>query len=299
MGFNEFNDNKYKYFIIIISIILVIIGIILIFYICRPKNITNNIPKKIWTYWDNSNNIPKTVKMCMESWKKYNPNYTITLLTKDNYQEYGNIPKEISEHPNFNDFPARFADLVRLYVLEKHGGVWIDSSILVNSSLDDWLFPRYGEFSGFYIDGFTTKKEYPVIENWFFACNKESKFMKLWKDEFIELSKFPDVKSYIEAKKEQVDFQKISDPHYLAMHIGAQKVLQIDKYPIKNLILRKAEDGPFKYLVDSQWDSAKGLEIACNNKSYHKPIMKMRGLERRILEEKIDNELSLEKCNWL
>jgi mannosyltransferase OCH1-like enzyme len=29
----------------------------------------------MWTYWDNEDKIPKVVRMCMESWKKWNPDY--------------------------------------------------------------------------------------------------------------------------------------------------------------------------------------------------------------------------------
>ena len=35
------------------------------------------------------------------------------------------------------------------------------------------------------------------------------------------------------------------------------------------------------------------------DKSYQTPIMKIRGAERGILEEKINDELSLEKCGWI
>jgi hypothetical protein len=254
----------------------------------------------MWTYWDNEDKIPKVVRMCMESWKKWNPDYEVILLTKKNYLDYANIPYEITSHKNFNDNPARFSDLVRINVLAEYGGVWVDSSILLKDSIDKWLFPREGEFSGFYIDGFTENKEYPVIENWFFACNKGSKFMRLWRDEFVNMAKYVTVEEYIKSRiKMGVDIQKINDPIYLAMHVAAQKVLQIDKYPLKGILLRKAEDGPFKYLVDTNWEAEKALELACVDRSYQKPIMKMRGGERNELEKNIDLSLSLERCGWL
>jgi len=283
--------------VIIWIIVALIIGIWLVY---MDKKNYSGIPKRIWVYWDNPDRIPKTVTMCMESWKKYNPEYEITLLTKRNYKGYVIIPYSIATHPNFNDNPTRFADLVRLYALAEHGGVWIDSSILLKGSLDDWLFPRYGEFSGFYIEEFTKRKEYPVIENWFMACNKGSEFIRLWRDEFIKIANYACVEKYVESRKEMgVDLQNINGPIYLAMHVSAQKVLQIDKYPVDKLILKKAEDGPFKYLVDAKWDSEKALFLACSDDSYYRPIMKMRGKERKIMEEKIDSELSVKRCGWL
>jgi len=259
----------------------------------------NLVPRKIWTYW-NTEKIPKTAQMCIASWQKYNPDYEIVLMTKKNYMGYVTIPNEVLEHPNFNDSHARFSDLVRLYALVEHGGVWIDSSILLKAPLDTWLFPRSAEFSGFYPDGFTKKGSPPVIESWFFACNKHSEFVRLWRDEFVKMVYFPNVEKYIESKKQEgVDFQKIDDPIYRAIYIAAQKVLQIDKYPMDSLILRKAEDGPYRYLVDSHWDSEKALKLACSNNTYQTPIMKLRGAERNFIEARIDDDLSANVCGWL
>jgi len=140
----------------------------------------NNIPKIIWTFWD-TEYIPELIQKCIRGWQKHNPNYKIIVLNKQNYIHYVN-------HPHYNDNHAHFADMIRIHVLAANGGVWVDSSIILNDSLDKWLFPQYGEFSGFYISSFTTKPEYPIIENWFFACNKWSKFMKLWRDEYIQFS---------------------------------------------------------------------------------------------------------------
>jgi Capsular polysaccharide synthesis protein len=284
-----------------IQIFIVVIVILFGFYLLfRTKPKYNKVPKKIWTYWDNPDKLPKTVKMCMDSWKKHNPAYEITLLTKKNYFNWINIPIEIAQHPNFNDSPARFSDLIRLYALAEHGGVWIDSSILLKAPLDDWLFPKYAEFSGFYLDSYTKEGLPPVIESWFLASNKNSNFMRLWCEEFTKIAKYTSVESYVLSRKEMgVDFEKITEPLYLAILIAAQKVLQIDTYSLDSLILKKAEDGPFKYLVEAKWNSEKALQLACMNQNYQTPIMKMRVLERDILEKEIDYNLSPERCGWL
>jgi hypothetical protein len=291
--------KKFKF--IILSLIILIILLLLLKLMIKTNTKDYGIhPKIIWTYWDNPNKIPKTVKICMDSWKKYNPNYKIIFLTKTNYINYINIPENIALHKNFNDNPARFSDLIRLYALSEHGGIWIDSSILLKKSLDTWLFPSPAEFSGFYLEAFTKNNLPPVIESWFLASNKNSKFIELWRDEFCKMIEYPNVEKYIESRKEMgVDYEKISIPDYLAIHIAAQKILQINKYPLSQLILKKAEDGPFKYLTQSNWDSEKALRLACNNNKYQSPIMKMRSHERNALEKYIESDLSIEKCNWL
>jgi hypothetical protein len=260
----------------------------------------NKIPKKIWTYWDNPDKIPKTVKMCMESWKKYNPDYEIILLTRKNYKGYINIPTDISSHVHFRS-PHLFIDLLRLWTLTEHGGIWCDPTILMNSPLNgDWLFPKYAEFSGFYIDTFTQLKDSPVIEPWFLAANKGSQFIRKWRDEFTQIVYFQSVSEYINGRKKMgVDFQKIPNPDYLAGHIAVQKVLQIDKYPRDTLILKKAEDGPFKYLVDAKWNTDKALRLACSSQIYKIPIIMFRKEERIELDNQIEYDLSQDKCEWV
>ncbi len=284
----------------IIIQLLGLAAVLFIILIATRKTQYGVNPKTIWTYWDNPDKMPKVVKMCMDSWKKYNPEYKVILLTKENYKKYLSIPPAIISNPNFNDSPARFSDLLRLYALAEHGGVWIDSSILLKEPLDTWLFPKPAEFSGFYFGGFTKDTLPPVIESWFLASNKNSEFMQMWRDEFVEMAKFKTVKQYVESRKAMgVDVEKIDNPEYLAIHVAAQKVLQIDKYPLSSLVLRKAEDGPYKYLAEGDWDSATGLELACKNRELQGPLMKMRSHERNVLEHFIDGELSDDKCGWL
>lgn len=281
-------------------IYVICIMIVFIWFLYSDKKNYNQAPKKIWTYWDNPIKIPKVVELCMASWKKYHPEYEIVLLTKKNYKGYVTIPEELTTNVNFNDSPQRFADLIRIWVLAEHGGIWIDSTILLKGSMEDWLFPKYAEFSGFYINGFTKKKEFPVIENWFFACNKGSPFIKKWRDEFSNIANFQTVEDYITSlRAEGVDFQGIDNPHYLAMHVSCQKILQLMHYPLDSIYLQKAEDGPFRYLVDAKWDSEKAVELACMYPTYQGPIMKMRGGERNALEKRLDYDLTVEKCGWI
>ena len=288
-------------------LIFILVGFVMsiLSLIFRQKKIYNVVPKKIWTYWHNPDNsgvnkIPKAVKLCMESWKKFNPDYEIVLLTKKNFQGYVTIPDAYRTHPHFNDSPQRFSDLVRLYVVEEHGGIWIDASVLIKQHFDEWLFPKYAEYSGFYSGPFTIDPKAPVIETWFFAANKNSKFIKLWKQEFLEMANFKDIQGYLDSRKKMgVDFSGLRDPHYLAAYVSALKVIEVDKYPQYTLILRDSSNTAFRYLKDAMWYPEKGMKLACSDRSYQAPIMKMRSDERNILERDIDGDLSPEKCGWL
>jgi hypothetical protein len=192
------------------------------------------------------------------------------------------------------------SDLIRIWTLAEHGGIWMDSSTILNAPLS-WVFPWYAEtkeFSGFYLDGFTKNQMYPVIENWFLASRKESEFMKRWRDEFSQMARYPSVEVYVKSRiRMGVDPQGIKDPIDMAVHIAAQKVIQIDRYPIDTLLLRKAEDGsvlnsytfskeaPFEYLAEAKWDSEKAVGGLCN-RVY--PIVTLREKEQKIIEGRDD-----------
>ena len=283
-------------------IVFIIVGFILsvLSLLFREKKNYNTVPRKIWSYWDNQDKIPKSVKMCMESCKKSNPDYEIVLLTRKNFKGYVTIPDEIREHPHYNDSPQRFADLVRLYALEEHGGIWIDASVLIKEHFDKWLFPRYAEFVGYFQSKYTVDKKMPVIENWFMAANKNSKFIKLWKQEFLEIANFKDIHAYLDSRRKMdVKFEQLRDPFYLAAYVAAQKVIQIDKYPLDTLILRDSCEGPLKYIVDAKWLPETAMKLACSDKKYQTPIMKMTSDERNILERDFDYDLSCKNCGWL
>lgn len=243
----------------------------------------NGIPKVIWTTWD-SDDIPLLVTKCIDSWRFHNPDHKINIVTPSNMNRFlpGFNPKREFRHL---DSPARESDLIRLNLLSKYGGIWMDSSIICNKPLK-WMHDLIGdrEFFGYYIESFTTNKRYPVIESWCFACKVNCKFMSDWKNAFMQINDFESVEEYVKhAKGLGVDIQNISTPEYLAVHVAAQYVLQIMKYPISRMILLKAEDGPWAYLVRNDWDSHKAV-LEIKNGTAKEDLVKMRGIERKFIE---------------
>lgn len=253
------------------------------------------IPNVIYTFWHDPSELPPTIRLCMESWRKQNPDFTIILLTKHNYNEYIDIDPEIANHPIFNDSFQRFSDLIRLSVLEKYGGYWMDASILLRIPLSDFMFRqnRHAEISCFYLDGWTIHT--PIIESWMFACKPRCRFVRLWRREFLEMRRFQTPDDYVESRKKMgVDLQNMKYCSYLAIHVAAQKVLQIDRYPLDTFDLQQAEQGPYLYLAEADWISHQAIQNACNQPRY--TILKMRGGEREYLDKHLSQD---ERCKWL
>jgi len=243
-----------------------------------------DIPKTIWTFWD-TDPVPELVQKCMDTWRKYNPDYKIVLLNKDNIKEY--LPDVDILGMKMADNPQRISDLVRIHVLEKYGGIWADASIMMNGPIDFIQSKKGYDLVAYHLQGYMSIPESPVIENWFFAAPPRSAFMKKWKESFTKINDFETADDYVKSITDQgVDISRIGGADYLTMHVAAQHVLQKQMTPdevSKRLFLTKAEDGPYKYLYENDWKIPEAVTSLCNKKS-SEPVIKFRGCERGYIE---------------
>lgn len=105
---------------------------------------SNMIPKIIHYCWFGGNPLPKDAQRCIESWKKYLPNYQIMEWNESNFDINSNqYVKEAYESRKF----AFVTDYVRLYALVKFGGIYMDTDVEVLKSYDPFL--HHTAFSGF------------------------------------------------------------------------------------------------------------------------------------------------------
>lgn len=102
------------------------------------------IPKKIHYCWFGGNPLPEEAKKCIESWKKYCPDYELIEWNEENFDINSNqYVKEAYESKKF----AFVTDYVRLYAMYNFGGIYMDTDVEVVRSLDDFLDNK--AFSGF------------------------------------------------------------------------------------------------------------------------------------------------------
>ena len=102
------------------------------------------IPKTIHYCWFGRGKKPRLVKKCIKSWKKYCPDYEIIEWNEDNFDVNQTIwTKQAYEAKKW----AFVADYVKLWVLCKYGGIYIDTDVEVLKSLDRFLI--HEAFSGF------------------------------------------------------------------------------------------------------------------------------------------------------
>ncbi len=98
----------------------------------------------VWSMWLQEDQ-PEVVQLCLKSIKKFYPE--LILITEKNVNEYIKIPDYIIEkHTKGWISHAHFSDYVRLCLLEKYGGLWIDSTCYLTQEI-----PKYVTDSDFFI----------------------------------------------------------------------------------------------------------------------------------------------------
>lgn len=212
------------------------------YYIKEYLNINNeNISKmpkersrKVWICWlQGMENAPELVKCCYESIKNNLVDREVIIITEDNYKDYIVFPEHIQR--KYDDgviTKTHFSDLLRLELLIRYGGTWIDSTVLCTSSeikeyiLDSDLFLYQCLKPG--RDGHCT-----VISSWLItACTNNPILLltrellyKYWekynymKDYFL-LHKFFQlaIEAYPEEWKKVIPFSN-SIPHILLLNL--------------------------------------------------------------------------------
>ncbi|MDM0859159.1 glycosyltransferase family 32 protein [Clostridium perfringens] len=96
-----------------------------------------NIPKKIHYCWLGGKEKSDLVKQCIESWKKFAPDYEIIEWNENNFQL-----EDCNEYVNQAMSEKKWAfvtDYMRLVILNKYGGIYLDTDVELTKNMDVFL----------------------------------------------------------------------------------------------------------------------------------------------------------------
>lgn len=123
----------------------------------NPVNVSEY---KIWTvWWQGINNMPPIIKATYESMQNAT-NKEVVLITKDNISDYIDIPQYIRNNKNI--CLAHLSDYIRVALLCKYGGLWIDSTVYCSGKIPLWMF----EQSFFTIKASSKSHKYIPMGKW-------------------------------------------------------------------------------------------------------------------------------------
>ena len=153
----------------------------------------NEIVKKIWIFWmQGEEEAPDIVKKCIESVKnQYQNEYEIIILTNKNVKDYigeksggeNNIPNYIFEKYEKKYITnTQFSDILRLCLLAKYGGIWIDATVLLTGKIPENILKS--DFFCFHSQPFYT------INNWLLVAKKNNYIINTMRKVMLEYWKY-------------------------------------------------------------------------------------------------------------
>lgn len=148
----------------------------------------------VWCFWHDTScleKVPLLVKISILSWVKKNPAYRIRFLSEKTLPLFLDVPVELPLcFPNLS-YQYK-ADAIRVALLDKYGGFWIDASILCfeQNFLDRWMRDDRVQFGAYESNNplllpldTPTVLPLPLIENWFlFSRHPKYPLLTEWKD---------------------------------------------------------------------------------------------------------------------
>lgn len=113
------------------------------------------IPKKIHYCWFGRNPLPELALKCIESWRRFFPDYEIVEWNEDNFDV--NIIMYTQQAYSAKKY-AFVSDYARFWILYNHGGLYFDTDVEVIKSMDDII--ERGPFMGVEVEA---KSSAPLV----------------------------------------------------------------------------------------------------------------------------------------
>ncbi|MCZ7858543.1 capsular polysaccharide synthesis protein [Agrobacterium salinitolerans] len=130
--------------------------------------------KVVWQYWaQGADNAPDIVKACMRSVKCAFPGYRIVVLTEKNLSSFIRIPEEYTRHDD-RITKTHFSDLLRVELLYRYGGIWIDATVLMTAEL-----PKEIRDAPFFC--FTRPSDPYLLSSWFMKADIGDPIVNAWR----------------------------------------------------------------------------------------------------------------------
>jgi hypothetical protein len=134
-------------------------------------------PKIIWSLWlQGWNEAPEIVRACTASWTRLNPGWVVRRLTRKHVNSLF-PPTSLFAHLADDLPPEALSDIVRLELLTRFGGVWVDATTYCLVPLDGWLAPAMPQ--GFF--AFDRPAQDRMLSSWFLAAQPASPVVVFWR----------------------------------------------------------------------------------------------------------------------
>ncbi|OOO00121.1 MAG: hypothetical protein ATN35_09065, partial [Epulopiscium sp. Nele67-Bin004] len=146
---------------------------------------TEKPPKIIWVCWlQGMDNAPSLVQSCYRTLQNSLPDYEKILITTENFNQYVDIdPIILGKWKKGIISNTMFSNVLRLELLIKHGGIWMDSTILFTGD----EMPKFISDSPLFMyKRRNVNMELKPSGNWFIGSCKNHILLTATRDLFIQ-----------------------------------------------------------------------------------------------------------------
>jgi len=292
----------------ICKIITIFFLIFLLFFIFNynlkkslPKELfsernTYILPKIIYGYWDNLEE-NKLINAHIDTWRRNIPSeWKIEIISKKNILNY--VDNDF--YNKYKNLPAfRFSDFLRVYLLSKNGGVWMDAAtIIINGKfLNDYYNEMHKNKYDLLVYELSDHSTYnqPYLENWFIMCPKNSRIITDLYNQFSNAFDMGFINYKNNILKPNIDLSKTikyGNNTYHMQHAIIHYLLKNNKY---NLNIKDANESMFKAQKINDWNGEKLINYILNNNDWSEYYaIKLVGFNRKAIN---DENLFIKKLN--
>lgn len=145
------------------------------------------IPRRLFMYWaDGFEAAPRIVQLCVESWKRQNPDFDVVLLDDTNLREWLDPEVYLRADSLAKLTIQKYSNLVRAGLLSEHGGLWADATLFCARPVDDWLDLNRTAFLALS----TNKGSNRFLRNYFLASRPNHFFVSQWLEQYARFLSF-------------------------------------------------------------------------------------------------------------
>lgn len=240
-------------------------------------------PRVVWSYWDKGvESLSDFRQLCVSTWRAMNPAWEVIILN----------PISMWDFVDVNDLPRRWSDMyvafqadaLRLALLCRYGGMWVDVATICLRTFDSIMYDvvrdegHPADVGAFYFSSWGVEmgvgSEY--VENWLLAARREHPLMLRWKELFcqywdsvsvntMELYNLPDHDMFKHIDLSHMQRFGHDMRPYLVMHSCFKKM--IDEEPemreiwARKMVLIRADEHGLWQCDEAGvcWDVLKGL----------------------------------------
>lgn len=173
--------------------------------VSEDENVPPQDKERIFSIWfQGEDNAPELVKACWRSIRTHCSQELVVLDGKSVF-EWIELPEYVVRKWNEGKIrPAHFADICRIELLYRYGGLWLDATDFVFAPMPQWLMDQ--EFFVF-MSGNRLTGSYSYIQNCFIRGRKGNYLLKAWREAVLEYWKHED--STIDYFVHQLLFKKV------------------------------------------------------------------------------------------